>query len=211
MTKAIICGMICSLALSGCTSDIAQDLAQDFNDSMHTPVYDVLQPIIGTPFLDTYSLDMGSGARPDTPSGTHFEERAEREMKIQSRPWTDAEVHMLAQVVYGEAGCTSDVEKAAVAWCILNRVDSPLFPDTIREVITAPRQFLGYSPSHPIDDHILWLVQDVLDRWWSGSDGRVLPADFLYFTGDGRHNYFTKEYMSGVIWDFSLPNPYKGA
>ena len=43
-------------------------------------------------------------------------------------PYTEEEVWMLAQTVYGEAMITnSDMEMAAVAWCVLNRVDNPVF------------------------------------------------------------------------------------
>lgn len=37
-----------------------------------------------------------------------------------------AEVEALAKMLYGEArGVTSDTEKAACVWCVLNRVDDP--------------------------------------------------------------------------------------
>ena len=95
----------------------------------------------------------------------------------------------IAKTVYGEALIThSDMEMAAVAWCILNRVDSTeaFFPDTIMEVVTQDSQFHGYSESNPVDPHIEWLVRDVLNRWTlekAGAEdvGRVLPKDYLYF------------------------------
>lgn len=61
-------------------------------------------------------------------------------------------------------------------------------------------QFYGYDPSNPVDPDILALVEDVLARWMAekecvGSVGRVLPKEYLYFTGDGAHNYFTTEWQ----------------
>ena len=48
-----------------------------------------------------------------------------------------AEVEALAKLIYGEAGIVpSTTEQAAVAWCVLNRVDDPRFPDTVLEVIS---------------------------------------------------------------------------
>lgn len=82
--------------------------------------------------------------------------------------YSDEDVAAIAKTVYGEALIThSDMEMAAVAWCILNRVDSAeaFFPDTIVEVVTQDSQFHGYSESNPVDPHIEWLVRDVLDRW----------------------------------------------
>ena len=44
----------------------------------------------------------------------------------------------LAQCLWGEArGIPSQTEKAAVVWCVLNRVDHPDFPDTIHGVLSA--------------------------------------------------------------------------
>lgn len=131
--------------------------------------------------------------------------------------FSDADVAAISKTVYGEALIThSDMEMAAVAWCILNRVDSAesFFPDTILEVVTQDSQFHGYSESNPVDPHIEWLVRDVLNRWTlekAGAEdvGRVLPKDYLYFWGDGRHNHFTTEYHAGTTWDWSAENPYE--
>ena len=71
----------------------------------------------------------------------------------------------LAQCLWGEArGIPSQTEKAAVVWCVLNRVDHPGFPDTIHGVLSAPNQFLGFSERFPVDPELLALAQDVLDR-----------------------------------------------
>lgn len=129
-------------------------------------------------------------------------------------PWSEAEVIAAAKTVYGESMITgSDKEMAAVMWCILNRVDSPIYPDSIMEVITAPRQFHGYHEDNPVDEHIESLVRDVLNRWQAEKQGanhvgRVLPAEYLFFWGDGWNNHFTTEYLSDEEWDWSLPNPY---
>lgn len=131
--------------------------------------------------------------------------------------YTDEDVDLIAKTIYGEALVTgSDMEMAAVAWCILNRVDSdePFFPDTIEEVVTQNRQFHGYDEGNPVDEHIAWLAKDVLERWVTEKNGeatvgRVLPSRYLYFVGDGKHNHFTVEYQQDEEWDWSLPNPYE--
>lgn len=129
--------------------------------------------------------------------------------------YTDREVELIAKTVYGEALVTnSDMEMAAVAWCILNRVDSPYYPETIEGVVTQRRQFHGYNENHPVTTRIKNLVRDVLDRWYAEKDGdtdcgRVLPKDYLYFEGDGRHNHYSTEWLSDEFYDWSLPNPYE--
>lgn len=123
----------------------------------------------------------------------------------------------LAKMVWGEARGCSTTEQAATIWCVLNRYDSGdrFWADTVEGITTQPCQFYGYDPSNPVDPDILALVEDVLARWMAekecvGSVGRVLPKEYLYFTGDGVHNYFTTEWQGGQTWDWSLESPYEG-
>ena len=124
-----------------------------------------------------------------------------------------SDVEMLARLTWGEArGCTT-TEQAAVMWCVLNRVDSedPLFPDTIQEVITQKNQFHGYNINNPIWPELEDLARDVLMRWLTNEEGRVLPPEYCWFSGDGSHNYFRDAYglKKANIWDWSLESPYE--
>lgn len=129
------------------------------------------------------------------------------------KPWTDEEAVVLAKMLYGEArGVMSDMEKAACVWCILNRCDS--YGQSIIEVTTARNQFTGYDISNPVDEGLYALCEDVLSRWYSEKNGevdvgRVLPADYLWFHGDGQHNYFRNKYRGGTIYTWTLSNPYE--
>ena len=126
----------------------------------------------------------------------------------------EAEVEMLARLIWGEArGVPSDMHKAAVVWCVLNRVDDPRFPDTVLEVLEAPYQFAGYSADYPVLPELATLAADVLIRYHAERDGgtnvgRVLPVEYLYFTGDGRNNHFTIGWKDAETWDWCLQNPY---
>lgn len=58
------------------------------------------------------------------------------------------------------------------------------------------------------------LALDVIERWLDEKDGetevgRVLPREYLFFTGDGKHNHFRKEWDGGQVWDWSLQSPYE--
>ncbi len=126
----------------------------------------------------------------------------------------EAEVEMLARLIWGEArGVPSDMEKAAVVWCVLNRVDAEEWPDSVAEVIRQRGQFSGYSPDYPATRRHKEIAADVLTRWErekaeGGDVGRVLPPEFVFFTGDGERNTFRTEYKGGIYWDWSLENPY---
>lgn len=124
---------------------------------------------------------------------------------------SEEDVEMLAKLVWGEARGCSTTEQAAVIWTVLNRVDSedPVFPDTIEEVVTQPWQFIGYDANHPVEQDKADLARDVLKRWLTGGEGRVLPKEYVFFHGDGVHNHFRIEFEhNGQYWDWSLNSPY---
>lgn len=125
-------------------------------------------------------------------------------------PW---EVELIARTIWGEAdGVKSKAEQAAVAWCILNRVDA--WGQSIEYVVTKPYQFLGYRPTGECPERHYELARDVLTRWYAEKAGetnvgRTLPPDYLYFIGDLKaHNWFSIVWQSGIYWDWSLPSPY---
>ena len=124
-----------------------------------------------------------------------------------------SDIEMLAKLIWGEArGVNNKAEQAAVAWCVLNRVDAGFGPD-IKSVITAPSQFTGYKSSNPVTEELYDLAYDVLLRWElekMGIDdvGRTLPAGYFYFSGSGGRNYFRTGNKNSSYWDWSLPDPY---
>lgn len=151
-----------------------------------------------------------------TPENTPFvviryatqEEQAERDQET---------VEAIAKTVWGEARGLNQTEQAAVIWCILNRTDSPKFPDDPLMVVQQAGQFNGYNENHPVQADIVALVNDVMARWEMekdaiGSVGRVLPESYLFFEGDGRHNYYRENWIKdGSVWDWSLTSPYEEA
>lgn len=127
--------------------------------------------------------------------------------------YSEDDVVMVAKVLWSECrGVPSKTQKACVAWTIVNRADE--FGQTISEVITAPNQFI-YFKSNPVADELYAIAQDVLERWndeKNGNEdvGRVLPSDYLWFSGNGWRNFFRNAYKGKYsIWDYSLPSPYE--
>jgi len=138
------------------------------------------------------------------------------EPQEQPKLYTEADVGMLARLIYTEArGVESKTEQAAVVWCVLNRLNNPeRLEKSIAEVVTAPFQF-DYRPWVPAADEFRKLAADVLERWQAekqataGSPashkvasrseenvGRVLPAEYQFFEGDGQRNHFVSEWKS---------------
>lgn len=132
------------------------------------------------------------------------------------------DIEIIGNLIYGEArGIESKAQKAAIAWCVLNRLDSGRWGSTVYDVVTAKNQFDGYNPNrkYSYEDFITFveckkLARDVLERYYSekfGNEnvGRVLPKDYLFFYGKDGVNKFTKEWKDyDSLWDWSLDSPY---
>ncbi len=125
--------------------------------------------------------------------------------------YSEADVQMLAKVAYCEArGIQSKTEIACVMWTILNRVDAG-YASTIAGVITAPNQFAYRASAPTVSDHgydLVALARDVLTRWNAEKNGdtgsgRVLPAGYCWYSGNGSHNYFRNAYSGGTRWNYA--------
>lgn len=76
----------------------------------------------------------------------NFVDNVNNSVNIEITPepkYTDEELEILAIIIYQEAGgnsCSDDTRRK-VGSVFLNRVNSPLFPDTFKEVATGKRQY----------------------------------------------------------------------
>lgn len=130
-----------------------------------------------------------------------------------------SDVIMIAKTIWGEArGVESITEQACIAWTILNRVDSDIFPDTISEVVLAPHQFY-YSNTFPtVDDFgrdLIALTEDVIARWerekaGETDVGRVLPPEYFYYGALNKRNWFRTDYYDlSTKWYYEWDSPYE--
>lgn len=137
--------------------------------------------------------------------------------------YTQDDAIALAKMAYGEAGGVPDLkigdivispkcQQAATMWTVLNRYDIGGM-DSVYAVIVAPGAYHGYWESNPVTDDLLDLAIDVLNRWTrerlgETDVGRVLPAGYIYFGGDGTYNYFRNEFEGGTRWTWDYGDPY---
>lgn len=153
------------------------------------------------PDLAVYSPEAATSAQPAEPEPVKL--------------YTEADVEMLARLIYTEArGVRSKTEQAAVVWVVLNRLDNPnRLQKTIAEVVCAPYQF-DYRPWAPVTDEFKALAADVLERWQADKSGvedvgRVLPPEYQYFEGWGGRNWFSAKWKSQEYWGWGLASPYE--
>lgn len=104
-------------------------------------------------------------------------------------PITDYERTLLRNVVAREYG--SDwvpiEEKAKVVAVVINRVNSPSYPNTIEGVLTQPYQFSGYYACNYEWSNVTQSVRDAVDYYFA-HQGEF--GVWLGFYGDGTYNHF---------------------
>lgn len=91
------------------------------------------------------------------------------------------EANYMAKVLYGTALHNSREAQKAVCWCIINRAESTLFPNSIEEVCAQPVQWMGYSDDNPVTQELYDVAMEVLTAW--REDGiRMFSKEYLFLT-----------------------------
>lgn len=153
------------------------------------------------------------------PEDEQESQKDEEQPEQQELMYTEQDVIALAQMAYGEAWITqSDTEMSACMWSALNRLDSnDAFYEgckSVKDVVSQYGQYHGYDQNNPIEERLVWLARDVLNRWQAEKNGetdvgRTLPREFCYFYGDGVRNHFTTEHNGGGFeYGWWLDSPY---
>jgi N-acetylmuramoyl-L-alanine amidase len=92
---------------------------------------------------------------------------------------SNEEIDLLARLVRAEAQTESLEGKIAVACVVLNRVESPKFPDSIKEVIYSPGQFQPVANreiNKPADEESIKAVQAALTE-----QRQVAPGALFFY------------------------------
>lgn len=149
------------------------------------------------------TVAMASTPKPAVPTTTPEPELEPEPEPIVELRYQEYEAQMVAQTVWGEIRGGAEDEWRLVVWCICNRVDSQHSAfknqNTIEEVVTARGQFHGYSSTNPVDEAIMEVVLDELYKWSAGEEAPIIEpyattSNYLFFYGDGVHNWFREEW-----------------
>ena len=115
----------------------------------------------------------------------------------------DPDAVLIAQTIYAESrGVDGTDHKAAVAWCILNRVDDPRWGDSIREVVTQRHQF-AWDADAPVTDELLALAAGRAAAMGTGKAGRwrrwagCCPASMCTLPGMAGSTAFGRSMRAG--------------
>ena len=119
---------------------------------------------------------------PETTQSLQIEEIAVPEHKPVYN-YTEEELDLLARLIYSEGGIESYDTQLKIGSVVMNRVDDPYFPNTIREVIYQKNQFSVtfikldgvIMIERPADDEAKKAAYEILNY------GSVLPKDVQVF------------------------------
>ena len=93
----------------------------------------------------------------------------------------ELEAEYISKVVYGTAKNHSVNDQKAVVWCILNRVESAGYPDTVQGVCEQPKQWMGYSEDNPVMESIYNMVLEILKAWHNNGH-RPMGKEFVFLS-----------------------------
>ena len=114
--------------------------------------------------------------------------------------FTQRDREVFAKMIYGEAG--RGVDPFEVGHVALNRLASGRFGKTLTAVITAKRQFDGFSENHPIDKDCLAIANELIAEF-EANDCKAFCDYYYFYTHPQKHlgqKYNRNIYMSGIEW-----------
>ncbi len=128
------------------------------------------------------------------------------------------EIEMLACLIDWEIGGGTRNEKAAIAWEVLNRIDSTDYDfrniHTVSQALYQPGQYyssyaVGSQESTEIVIEVLTLYMMEQQSGYP-IEGRVLPREYRWHLGDGKHNNFEDRWPFGTgnVWDWRWTGGY---
>ena len=101
------------------------------------------------------------------------------------RTYTDEDVWYLSRVIQAESGYCQTEMMEGVGSVVLNRVESDLFPDSIREVIEQPGQYstLSWLSQQTPTVEVMEVTYDLLDNGSKYPDDVIYQANFVQGSG----------------------------
>ena len=89
----------------------------------------------------------------------------------------EEEARQIAKVLYPMRNNSEKGLRSAV-WCVLNRVDSQWYPDTVYGVVSQQGNFMGWSDDNPVLDSLYQLTLREVQRWHNGM--HMIDVDFVF-------------------------------
>lgn len=95
----------------------------------------------------------------------------------------EEEAKIIAKVLYPMRNNKAHGLRSAV-WCVLNRVDNPLYDDDVYAVCSAKQAFMGWDDNNPVLDNLYSIALKELQVWHSGV--RPMDTKFVFLDWTAR-------------------------
>lgn len=121
----------------------------------------------------------------------------------QKPKYTEEDLDLLARVIYAEVGCTwiPDWVQRMVGSVVLNRVESPYYPDTIYDVIYQPGQ---YAPTWDGSIHKTPDARTIENARYLLENGSVCPVNVIgqnsIITGSGVYSSYRDPILGTTVY-----------
>lgn len=117
------------------------------------------------------------------------------------------ELWLLSKIIYAEAGSywLTDEHQRMVGSVVLNRMASPEFPDTMREVLEQPGQYYGENNSY--FENLLPSERAVKNALYLLEHGSIAPPEVVFQAnfpqGSGTYMVIWDQYLGGSWFCYS--------
>lgn len=122
------------------------------------------------------------------------EARAAANMPPTAQEQRKRDAEALARVLYGVKDNSTD-DLRTLCWCVFNRADNPLYPETLEDVINQPEQWMGYSAENPVLENLYEIAYEELDRW-QGGEHRPCSNEYIYMSWTSREIILRDEFST---------------
>ena len=113
----------------------------------------------------------------------------------QERDQIQVEAEWVARVLQG-MNENSERGKKSICWCIFNRVDNPLYGNTVESVVNQASQWVGYHSTNTITQENYNIAYAEVLKWHSGGI-RPMRADFLYLSWSSKEIVLRTQFTDG--------------
>ena len=106
----------------------------------------------------------------------------------------ELEATVIAKMLY-PMQYNSDYGLRSACWCVFNRVDSSMYPDTVEAVCSQSSQFMGWDESNPVIQRLYDIALGEVKRWHEGVHS--VGPDFLYLEWTAKEITLRTTYEGG--------------
>lgn len=105
------------------------------------------------------------------------------------------EAKAIAKLLYGYRN-NSLRDRKTLIWCVLARVDSNAYPNTVEAVVDQAKQWMFYQSNNPVRPDDQELAMEMLKEWHDGKYPAEFSSEFVYAEWSAHDIALRNEYQT---------------